>query len=150
MDEINVEKAPYLPAQLGEVTPDVHSLPYWEGCANQELRIQRCKDCATWQHPPVTGCQGCGSFDREFVKVSGIGTVYSFTLPYHPVVPSLNEHVPYNVVVVQLDDAGGVRLISNLLNTNFEDIHIGMGVELVWDQISDVMSLPRFRPIMDS
>lgn len=139
------QEALYLPGDLAIVTPDVHTKPYWDACARQELRIQRCCDCRGWQHPPITGCQSCGSFNREFVLVSGKGVVYSFTIPCHPVIPSVRECVPYNVVVVALNEAPGVRLISNLIDMDSDEIRIGMPVELAWQRVDEDVCLARFR-----
>lgn len=136
---------PYMPADLARVTPDVHTKPFWDYCRQHELRIQRCTACGKFRNPPLPGCLACGSFDVEWVKVSGKGTVYSFTIPHHPVVPVLAEYVPYNVVVVELEGTGGVRLISNLIDMPYEDISIGQAVELVWEDISDDVALPRFK-----
>jgi uncharacterized OB-fold protein len=50
--------------------------------------------------------------------------------------------VPYVVAVVALDDAPGVRLVSNLLDG---DPAIDLPVEVVFDDVSDTVSVPRFR-----
>jgi uncharacterized OB-fold protein len=48
-------------------------------------------------------------------------------------------------VLVELDE--GIRLISNLVDTRPEEISIGMPVEVVFDEIADDLTLPKFRKV---
>jgi len=50
------------------------------------------------------------------------------------------------VAVIALEDAGGVRIISNLVDVDPEAVSIGMPVELVWEDMSADLAVPRFRP----
>jgi len=50
-------------------------------------------------------------------------------------------------VVVELDEAGGVRLVGNLTGCNAEDIEIGMDVVVEWTDICDGWVLPNFRVV---
>jgi hypothetical protein len=52
--------------------------------------------------------------------------------------------VPYNVVVVELEE--GPFFHANVVDCPNEAIHIGMPVEVVFDDVSDEVTLPRFRP----
>lgn len=144
--ETTVSRKPYMPAELANLAPDEDTKAFWDYCNRGELRIQRCKACGKFRQPPIPGCPRCGSRDFEWVKSSGTGLVYTFSLIYHPVLPVLAPHVPYNVVVVELPDVGNVRMVSNLLDTPFEQIMIGMPVELAWERINAEVNLPRFRP----
>jgi len=131
---------------LAQIGPSRQTREYWEGCKRRELRIQRCADCGHFRFPPLSGCRDCASTRAEWVPVSGRGRVFSFTIVVHPAIPQVSEDVPYNVVVVELDDAPGARLISNVLDVAPEDIHVGMELELVWDEPEPDVVLPRFRP----
>jgi uncharacterized OB-fold protein len=48
--------------------------------------------------------------------------------------------------VIALEGAGGVRMISNVVDAKPEDLAIGLLVELVWEDMSAELALPRFRP----
>jgi uncharacterized OB-fold protein len=50
------------------------------------------------------------------------------------------------IAVIALEDSGGLRLISNLVNVDPQDLEIGMPVELVWEDMSADLAIPRFRP----
>jgi uncharacterized OB-fold protein len=64
---------------------------------------------------------------------------------HHPTHKALKSAVPYNVVVVHLDDADDVRIISNVIDAAPEEISIGLRVALAWDEAEGGTFLPRFR-----
>ncbi|HZR81222.1 MAG TPA: OB-fold domain-containing protein [Candidatus Binatia bacterium] len=131
---------------LADVHPDRETSPFWEACRRRELRVQRCCDCGRFRHPPLPGCPRCGSARSEWPVVSGRGRVFSYTVVHHAAVPALARDVPYNVAVVELDDAPGARLITNLLDVPADAIAVGVAVEVAWDEPSPGVVLPRFRP----
>jgi uncharacterized OB-fold protein len=57
----------------------------------------------------------------------------------------MEAHIPFVPAVVELPDADGVRLVSNIVDTPIAAIHIGMPVTLVWRRTSDGTPVPRFR-----
>jgi uncharacterized OB-fold protein len=50
------------------------------------------------------------------------------------------------IAVIALEDAGGVRIISNLVDVRPEELEVGLPVELVWEDMSADLAIPRFRP----
>lgn len=135
---------------LAQIGPDQHTREFWEACRRRELRLQRCAACGRFRHPPIPGCPHCGSPRSDWPRLTGRGTVFSYTVVHHPAVPALKDAVPYNVVVVELDGTDGARLISNLLDTPPAAIAVGMAVELVWDEVRPDVVLPRFRPLREA
>lgn len=136
----------YLPEGLPQPKPELDDAPFWEGCRQRELKIQRCKNCHKFRHVqtgPV--CPSCRSFETEWVTVSGRGTVFSYTIAYYPTHPALREAGPYNIANILLDDAGGVRLYSNVVDAKPEEMRIGMPVKIYWDPTPDGGFLPRFK-----
>jgi uncharacterized protein len=108
------EYCAYLPTEIAELQPDEVSLGYWDACARRELSIQQCLQCKTFRHLPRPTCPNCNSFEYKYTPMSGNGTIFSYTIAHHPVHPTLREKTPYNVILVDLDDAP-VRLVSNLV-----------------------------------
>jgi len=137
---------PLLP-DLETIHPDLHTAPFWEACKRRELRLQRCHACGRFRQPPLPGCPHCGSTEVEWRRSNGRGRVFSYTIVHHAAIPSLKRCVPYNVIVVELDDAPGARLISNLLDARPDEIEVGMPVELAWDEVGPGVVLPRFRRV---
>lgn len=133
-----------LPPEIVRISPDADTRPFWEFAARRELRFQRCAACGRFRHPPKPGCPHCGAAEVEWAPVSGRGRVFSYTIIHHPTVPALAGAVPYDVVVVELDDAPGVRLISNLVDVPPDAVRIGMDVEVAWEEVGPAVVLPRF------
>ncbi len=128
---------------LPSITDDTR--PFWDACRRHELVVQRCTGCGAFRHPPAPVCWRCRSFAHEWPRVSGRGTVFSFATVHRAFLPGLESAVPYVVAVVALDDAPGVRLVSNLVDVAPADLRIDLPVEVVFDDVSDAVSVPRFR-----
>ena len=78
----------------------------------------------------------------------GTGTVASFTLCYPPVLPAFAERVPYNAVVVQLDE--GPFMVSNLVDIDNDAIEVGLPVEVTYVDLDDDLTLPQFRVVAEA
>lgn len=109
----------------------------------RKLHVQQCKNCKTYSHPPRPVCHNCRKYELEWVPTSGKGTIYSYVIYHRPVHPGFE--VPYEVVLVELEE--GVRIISNMVDCEPNEVYIGMPVELVVDQVFEDIALPKFRPV---
>ena len=118
---------------------------FWEGCKRHELLIQRCKDCGTYHHYPRSMCPDCGSWNAEWAKVSGRGKVYTYIVAVQPFHPAFSGDVPYAVAIVELEE--GVRMVSNIMDCGPDDIYIGMPVEVVYDDVAEEVTLPKFKKV---
>ena len=127
---------------LPAITDDTR--PFWDACRRHQLVIQRCAGCGTFRHLPTPVCWKCRSFAHEWVPVSGRGTVFTHAVVHRAFLPELAAHVPYTVVVVTLDDAPGVRLVSNLVGATAE-VRVGLPVEVLFDDVAGDVTVPRFR-----
>ena len=119
------------------------SQPFWDALKRHELMIQRCRNCGTYRHYPRPMCSKCHSFDSEFVKVSGKGRVYSWTVAHHAYDFRFSEEVPYAIVIAELDD--GVRMMGNMVDTKPEELKFGMPVEVVFEDVTDEITITKFR-----
>ena len=132
----------------GAPLPDVsdwNTKEWWDRVKGHELTVQRCTRCKTYRHTPAPVCYKCRSFEYEWAEVSGKGTVYSYTFAFHPSHPSVSAKLPYNIVVVELPDADGVRMVGNLLDAAEGEISIGMPVEVAFDDVTDDVTLPQWK-----
>jgi len=118
--------------------------PYWEAAKRHQLLLQRCEECGHHRHPPGEICPSCLSDSFAWVRASGRGVVYTWTVFHQVYHQAFAKDVPYAVVVVELDE--GPRLITNLLHCRIEDIKVGMPVEVVFDDVTEEITLPKFRP----
>ena len=138
---------PYMPEGMAlPATDEVDTKEWWEHCKRHELVVQRCTDCGTFRHTPLPVCHNCQSFNYEWHKVSGRGVVYSYMICHYAATPVLKDRVPYNVILVELPDAGNVRMLGNLIDsTPDEEIYIGMPVEVTWEDVTDDVTLPQWK-----
>jgi hypothetical protein len=114
-------------------SPDGLGAEFFAAARRHELVVQRCPSCGTWQWGPEYVCHHCLSFNLAYERVEPRGSIYSFERCWHPVHPALNEAVPYLVVLVELPQAGGVRMVGNLQGDPLQDVEIGAQVEAVFE-----------------
>jgi len=107
--------------------------PYWAGLREERLLLQRCEQCRRWQWGPEWLCHRCRSFDIAYAPVEAAGCIYSYERVWHPVHSALREQGPYVVVLVELPQADGVRLVGNLLGDPRAEVEIGAPVVGVFE-----------------
>ena len=141
---------PYMPKDMPiPATDEIDTKEWWAFCKRHQLMVQRCTDCGTFRHSPLPVCYNCQSFNYLWHHVSGKGIVYSYIICYYPSHSALRERVTYNVVLVELPDAGNVRMIGNLVDCPSDEIHIGMPVEVAWEDINDDVTLPQWKRVTE-
>lgn len=124
--------------------PTDASRPFWDACRRHELRIQRCLDCGSLIHYPKIHCPKDGGERFEWALMSGRGSVYSFIVCHRAFHESFKPEVPYVVAVIELEE--GVRLMSNVIGVDPDDVHVGMAVAVEFEDVNESFSLPKFRP----
>ena len=125
--------------------PTPETRPFWDAARRHELQLQRCRSCGRHVFYPRATCPHCFATDLEWRRVSGRGTLHTFTV-VHRGPRSFSLPTPYVLAIVQL--AEGPRLMTNLVGIAADpaQIRIGMPVEVVFDDVSPDVALPRFRP----
>jgi len=122
--------------------PDPDTELFWDAPRRGELHILRCRSCGTYIQLPKPACRSCGSTDLAPERVSGRGVVHSYTVTHFPL-PGYEP--PFAVVLVELEEQPGLRLISNLGDVAPEDIRSGMPVEVVFEEVTEDVRLPLFK-----
>jgi uncharacterized OB-fold protein len=135
----------YFPSTFPAVAPTLDDRRFWELCAARRLCFQRCGDCGTLRHPPTPLCPRCQSLASDWAEAPSVGTIFSYTVVRHPSHDAARPAVPYNVVLVEFEGCVGVRLVSNVIDAAPEQLFVGAGVELAWDEGTGGQLLPRFR-----
>lgn len=134
-------------------TDDPDSAQFWASARNHQLVVQRCDACAHHRFPPHPYCPECRSADVSWVPVSGRGSIWTYAFVYKPMIPAFAPYTPYPVVYVELADHPGLRMTGNLvthagapINSVDQDrVKIGAAVEVVFDDVADDVTLPRWR-----
>jgi uncharacterized protein len=124
--------------------PDVESQPFWDGCAQGKLMLQKCGDI--YQFPPTRYCTSNLACAPQWEEVSGSGTVYSWIV-VHVGIPRdiFGSQTPYVSALITLDE--GPRICTTLVDVAPGDIYDGMPVKVVFTPVGDgSFVLPFFRP----
>jgi uncharacterized OB-fold protein len=124
--------------------PSPETERYWQGCKQGELWLPYCLTCDAAYWYPRPFCPRCFSHDVEWRRASGRGTLYSFAIQYRPQGPGFEP--PYVTAIVQLEE--GPRMLTNLVDVEPDPEHVrcDMPLEVVFEDISDEIALPKFRP----
>lgn len=131
--------------------PSLRLLPYlsddnrffWTSGADGALRILRCNACGFYLHPPGPVCRRCLSRDLAPTPVSGRGRVETFTVNYQQWIPGSD---PYVIAWVSLNEQPDIRLTTNLVGVEADEVHVGLDVEVFFEAVDDV-HIPLFRPV---
>ncbi len=117
---------------------------YWEAAREHRFIIQQCTDCGEHQFYPHGVCSHCLSSALEWREASGAGEVYSFSVNHRAPHPGFADDLPFVPAVVTL--AEGPRMMTNIVGCDPDSVEIGMAVEVVFDDITEAVTLPKFRP----
>jgi acetyl-CoA acetyltransferase/uncharacterized OB-fold protein len=132
------------PRPLPALTPENEF--FWTAGRDGVLRVQRSVPCGALLFPPTPICPHCRSTDVEIVEVSGRATVVGATVNHHQWLPRLPP--PYVVAIVALEEDDRVRLTTNVVGCEPEDVHPGLRVAVRFEEHGDVW-LPLFAPSGD-
>lgn len=111
--------------------PNADTAPFWEGCAQGELRIQRCRACGAAQFPPRALCAACHAPGPVWERASGHGRIASHTRVHRPPSAAFKADGPYVVALVTLEE--GPRLMVTLRGAIAEAPRIGDAVRIGFD-----------------
>ena len=123
---------------------DDASKPFFDGANEGKLMLVKCSQCGTHRLPGRERCLDCWSTEFEWAQASGKGKLYTYGIMHQKYHPAFAEETPYNYALVELDE--GPRLVTNIVDCEQDDLKTDMGVEAVFDHVSDEDTLIRFRP----
>lgn len=128
---------------LPEFRPETK--PYWEGTKNHELLIPRSKESGEFFFYPRALSPGEDmSENLEWVKASGKAKVWTYAIHHMGPTKAYKGDPPYVVALVELDE--GVKMMTNIVDCDPHDVKVGMEVEVVFDDVTDEVTLPKFKP----
>jgi uncharacterized protein len=137
-----VTLATAIPGEHVRVAMNKDTEPFWQAAKERRLVAPQCAVCGTFRLPPTPFCPNCQSKSVNWVDLGGDAIVYSFAVVHgFPGMPDL-VLVP---AVLDLPDAPGARLVSNVVDIAPADVTIGMPVRVDFSPIADGWLLPVFR-----
>lgn len=123
---------------------DEESKGFWEACRRHELYVQRCRQCGLTRYYPRAVCTQCMSSDVGWVRSTGRGEVYTFTVTHQNHAPGFREQLPYVLAYVELEE--GVQMLTNIVDCAPDEVRIGLPVEVTFEDVTDEIAIPRFKP----
>lgn len=127
---------------LPEINP--WSIAFWDGAKQHRLLIQECKDCGEKIFYPRKMCPQCWSQRLSWAEASGRGKIFSYSVTLTGVEEKFVEDLPFVLALVDLEE--GVRMMTNIVNCPPENVSIGMDVEVVFEDVTEDISIPKWQP----
>ena len=126
--------------------PQGESDYYWEKAKAHELWLRNCGDCNQAYFYPRDICPHCFSRNTSWIQASGKGTLHTFAIVHRAPTPAFRDDAPFVVAMVDLEE--GARMPTNLVEVEPDpaNITIGMAVEVVFEDITVEIALPKFKP----
>ncbi|MEZ0351958.1 Zn-ribbon domain-containing OB-fold protein [Mycobacterium sp. pR1184] len=131
-----------LPGEHVRIAVNKDTEPFWQAAKEGRLVAPQCAHCGTFRLPPTPFCPNCQSTELDWTELSGVATVYSFAVVHG--IPGAPELIVVPAVV-DLPDAPGARLVSNIVDIAPTDVTIGMALRVDFSPIADGWMLPVFR-----
>jgi len=124
--------------------------PFWSGCREGKLVIQKCPTTKRLIFPPRPGNPWSPRTKSVWTEVKGTGKIWSFVEPHPPLMLDFTERAPYTAIVVELHEDPTIRFVGNLLKNEkgeindykYEELEIGTPVKVVFRKINDEVTLP--------
>ena len=122
------------------------SAGFWEAAKQHQLVVQTCDDCQAKIFYPRKFCPECWSSNLGWSAASGKATVFSFSITMLGIEEKFADDLPLVLAWVDLEE--GVRMLTNIINCEPNAVTIGMDVEVVFEDVSPEISLPKFQPVI--
>jgi uncharacterized protein len=117
--------------------PNPETVPFWEAASRGELLLKKCTACGETHYYPRSICPFCFSDQTDWIKASGDGVIYSYSV-------MRRVEVPYAIAYVTL--AEGPSMLTNIVDCDLDAIRIGQKVTLTWKPSEGGPPVPMFKP----
>lgn len=149
----------YLGMRLSIEDVDQENMAFFKYCAAGDFRLQRGRQSGLFRYPPTTACPWTRDRTYDWVSVEGKGTVHSYTEVHHAIQPAFRAHVPYMILLVDLDTQKGqpteheaLRVAGNLVTPDgtlappdmIVRVGIGTRVRMVFAKVNEDLAIPQW------
>lgn len=125
-------------------TIEADTQPFWDAARDGRFLLRRCADCGRPHHYPRPFCPYCWSEDVPWEDASGRATLYTYSTVFLNDLPPFGDQVPYVAAVVDLEE--GPRVMTQIVDAEPAELHLGMPLEVVFRPLTDEITAPYFRP----
>jgi hypothetical protein len=137
---------PQTPSGLPLPLADPDSKGFWEHAAQNELALQRCEACSSFQFPPLERCRLCGGV-LHWQAISGQGTVSSFIIQHHVIAPGFASEVPYAIALITPLEAPHIKLPARIFGSHL-GLTVGEAVRVVFARCIGGFTVPEFERVV--
>ena len=123
-----------------ESSDDNKIYPFYDSLKKGTLTTTRCRKCGEKHWPPRTLCPACWSNDLEWVDLPKTGEIDCFVTQVAGLPPGFESPLVLAVIKV-----GGVKIFSQIVDTDPNNLRDGTTVELKVQQVSDGRVIPFWR-----
>ena len=126
--------------------PQQESDVYWEKLKQHEIWLRNCDECGSAYFYPRDISPCCFSRNTSWVKASGSASLFTYGIVHRPPHPGFVAEVPFVTAIVELEE--GPKMATNIImdDPTPEKLQIGMPLEVVFEDITDAIALPKFKP----
>ncbi len=126
--------------------PQGESDEYWNKAKEGELWLRNCNSCGNPYFYPRDISPCCFSKDTSWIKASGKASLYTYAIVHRAPHPGFAQDAPFVVAIVDLEE--GPRMPTNIVidDPTPENLQIGMPLEVIFEDISEKIALPKFKP----
>lgn len=135
MSEHRAKPAP-TPRKIFPPAVNVETERFWKAAEAGKLLYGYCLACKEPHYYPRSFCPFCFSEKVEWRDASGNATVYSYSIMYR------SQSGPYVIAYVTLSE--GPRILTNLVDCDFNQIKIDAQTKLVWKPSEGGAPVPFF------
>lgn len=127
-------------------SPQGESDFYWQKAKEKELWLRQCNACGKPYFYPRDISPCCFSKDTSWVQASGKATLFTYGIVQRAPHPGFREDVPFVTALVELEE--GPIMPTNVVvdDPTPENLPIGLALEVFFEDITDTIALPKFKP----
>ena len=128
---------------------DADNEDFWKGAREHRFLLYQCQNCKTYYYPAIA-CTNCEELapPMKWVESSGRGKLFTWIIMHRKYHDGFAEDVPYNVALVEL--AEGPYFLTNIVECENDRLKQGMGLDVTFEDVTEEITLPKFRPRTES
>jgi uncharacterized OB-fold protein len=119
-------------------------MPFWDSLKAHAAEVQRCDECGKYRYVPTEICNRCHSRAATWTQISGLGSIYTYTVVHRAPTPAYQADAPYPIVHVGMEE--GFRMIGSLRGVDHSDIRIDLPVKIGYLDVTPEWTLMQFEP----
>ena len=121
------------------------SAPFWDALAEHRIRIQYSPSLGEYVFYPRVLAPRTLADDLEWREISGLGTLFTYTIAERAVAPQFAADVPQLLAIVQWDE--GPRISTEIVHADPSTLVLGMRVKPVFmDYPEHGVTMLRYEP----